>query len=152
MSSAPATQQVVAAPAPDPNSFGWQNETLSAVGRGKAPASTAGAQRQLVARNAARVAAIKDLKAQVRSLPVGSDKTVGAIMDSYLNVRRAVEKELQQAQVVGEQPFERGELEMTVKLSLAGISDLLKQNYITPNEELPKPPDSGEDTGVAPVT
>lgn len=147
--SSPAAESI---PAPvDPSSYSWQNTSLEAVGRGRAPASTAAPQRPLVARNAARVAAIKDLKAQVRNLPAGPDGTLGGIMDNYLAVRRAVEHQLEGAEMLDERSISSSESEVRVRLPLAPIAEILRQNYITPNEELPRPPSTGTE-GVPPVT
>ncbi len=153
MSSPQQPSAIVAAvAAPDPDSYPWQNESLEATGSASAPESTAGPQRQLVARNAARVAAIKDLKGQLRQLPAGPDGTLGSIMDKYLAVRRAVEKQLQLAEIVGENPLGTRQSEVRVRLGLTPIADILRQNYITPNEEPPRPPTTGDDTGVLPIT
>lgn len=149
MGGAP-TAEAVAAPV-DPSSYSWQGTSIEAVGRGSAPASTSAPQRPLVARNAARVAAIKDLKAQVRNLPAGPNGTLGSIMDNYLAVRRAVENQLQSAEMLDERSISSSETEVRVRLPLAPIADILRQNYITPNEELPRPPSSGTE-GVPPVT
>ena len=149
--SAPV-QTTMAAPAPDPNTFPWQNTAISATGRGRAPAGTSSAQRTLVAQNAARVAAIKDLKQSVRQLPVGTDLTVGAIMDNYMGIRRAIEKELQKAELVGEQPLEAGEYQVEVRAQLQAVAEILKKNNITPSEELPKPPSRGDELGVPAVS
>lgn len=102
--------------------------------------------------NAARVAALKDLKIRIRQLPVGTDQTVGSIMDNYIGIRRAIEKQVQQAQVVSEKPVENGGYETTVQTQLQPIADILKNNYITPTGELPKPPSRGDELGVPAVS
>jgi hypothetical protein len=153
--SAPAshpTTTVAATAPPDPNSFSWQTTSLSASGRGKAPNGTSAAQRTIVGQNVARVAALKDLKLRVRQLPVGTDQTVGSIMDNYIGVRRAIEKQIQQADVVSQQSIEGGEFEVQVQTPLQPIADILRSNYITPTEELPKPPSRGDELGVPAVS
>jgi hypothetical protein len=149
--SAPA-HTATAAPAPDPNSFQWQTATLSASGRGSAPSGTSSAQKAIASQNAARVAALKDLKIRIRQLPIGTEKTVGYIMDNYLGVRRAIEKQIQQAETVGQQELESGEAEVQVQTQLQPIADILKQNNITPTEQLPKAPSKGDEMGVPALT
>jgi hypothetical protein len=77
---------------------------------------------------------------QMRQLPVGTDHTVGSIMDSYLNVRRAIEKQIQRAETVSEVRVGPSEYEVHLKAPLSPIAQILKQSYITPNDALPKPP------------
>jgi hypothetical protein len=129
----------LATPAPDPSGYSWANEYVQGSGRAAAPKNTQTAQRDLAARNAARIAALKDLQMQMMQLPVGTDYTVGAIMDNYLNVRRAIEKQLQRAETLSEEKV-GAEYEVRVKAPLAPIAQILRQSYITPTEELPKPP------------
>jgi hypothetical protein len=151
--SAPShTAAAVPAPAPNTTGFDWAINSISATGRASAPGGTSAAQKQLAGLNAARVAALKDLKIRIRQLPVGTDQTVGSIMDNYIGVRRAVEKQIQQAQVVNQQPLESGEYETTVQTQLQPIAEILKNNYITPTEELPKPPSRGDELGVPAVS
>ena len=132
--------QIQNVPAPDPNGYPWENESVQGSGRGAAPKSTQSAQRDLAARNSARVAALKDLQMQMRQLAVGSDHTVGSIMDNYLNVRRAIEKQMQQAETLSEVKVGPSEYEVHLKAPLSPIAQILKQSYITPNNALPKPP------------
>jgi hypothetical protein len=127
-------------PAPDPNGYPWENESVQGSGRGGAPKNTQSAQRDLAARNSARVAALRDLQMQMRQLPVGTDHTIGSIMDNYLNVRRAIEKQMQRAETLSEVKVGPSEYEVHLKAPLSPIAQILKQSYITPNNELPKPP------------
>lgn len=152
LSGPSSAHTTVPAPAAEAGGYGWEGNVLEATGRAEAPEGTAAFQRSLVARNGARVAALKSLGQQVRALPVGSDLTIGSVMDTYLNVRRAVEKEVQKAEEVSERPDGSRGFEVQVRLPLAPIADILKQNHISPTEELPKPPSRGDETGVAPIT
>lgn len=73
-------------------------------------------------------------------------------MDNYIGVRRAIEKQIQRAEVVGQQPAEGGQYEVQVQAPLQPIADILKNNYITPTDELPKPPSRGDELGVPAVS
>jgi hypothetical protein len=147
-----APHAAIITPAPDPNSFPWQNTTLTASGRAEEPAGRSSAQRAIAGQNAARVAALKDLKIRVRQLPVGTDQTVGSIMDNYINIRRAIEKQIQKAELVSQQQIETGEYEVQLQITLQPIADILNQNYITPTGELPKPPARGDEQGIPAVS
>lgn len=149
MTSAPKAG-TAATSAPNPHSFGWETGAIEASGTGAPPSGVAGPQRVLGARNAAKVAALKSVKTQVRELPISSDQTVGSVMDKYLAIRRAVEKQLQSAEVVSEEQNDK-QYQVRVRLALQPIADMLRQNYINPTEELPAVP-TADDSGVAPVT
>jgi hypothetical protein len=149
LTTAPPAAPVVVQ-APDPDTYHWETGAIEASGTAKTATEVSGPQRMLGARNAAKVAALKSVKSQVRELAVREDQTLGGIMDKYLAIRRAVEKQLQSAEIIDEHQSGQ-QYEVKVRLSLKPVADLLRQNSITPTEELPATP-VADDTGVAPVT
>jgi hypothetical protein len=93
-------------------------------------------QAEITATNSARVHALTNLKDQVKALPVGSDQTVGSIMDTYITIRHAIEQEIATAQVLGSTPFQGG-TEVQVQLPLQRTASILQQYQITTDQELP---------------
>lgn len=148
--SNPAPQQVAIQAESQPTTppqqdfvlYPWENDTLTAVGTGLRPEGQLVAQATLSAKNSARINAINNLKQQVRELPVGSDQTVGSIMDTYLLIRRGVEKQLQDAATVSGDVTLNGTYELTVSMPLKPLAELLEKYAITPSEELPPVPDN----------
>lgn len=117
--------------------FVWEQQVLTATGRGSAPTGMPAAQGEMVAMNSARVRALAELTDQVRGFPVGTDQTVGSIMSTYLTIRHAIEQEIaQQAQVSGQRPL-GNETEVQVTMSMQGVARILQQHQITTDQELP---------------
>lgn len=117
--------------------FDWEYQVLSAAGRGTAPEGLPAAQAELAATNSARVHALAKLQDQIRQLPVGTDQTVGSIMDTYLTIRHAVEQEIAVAPLAGQQPVPGGGIEVQVSMSMQNIAKTLQQYQITTDQELP---------------
>lgn len=122
--------------------YPWENDTLQAKGTGVQPEDQKVAFASLSAKNSARINALNNLKQQVRDLPIGSDQSVGSIMDTYLLVRRGVEKHLQSAQTVSDTIAPNGAQEVTINLPLKPLAELLDKYAITPSQELPPIPDN----------
>lgn len=116
--------------------FVWEKQVLSGTGQGTAPAGMPGVQADMAATNAARVQALTQVQDQMKKLPVGTDQTVGTIMHTYLPIRRAIEQELSQAQVVSQQPTASG-VQVQVNLSMENVARILHQHNITTDQELP---------------
>jgi hypothetical protein len=113
--------------------FVWAGDNVEADGRGIAPATiTEEPQRSLAAKQAAKTAAIAGLKHRVSRLTITGSQTVGTAMAINLSVKRAIEKSLQNAEVVEEKEIEPGVWEVRMRAPLAPISDILLQHNITP--------------------
>jgi hypothetical protein len=134
-----SNQQQPAAFPSHPSGFGWATQTLQAVGQGAATEGMPTAQREVAARNSATLHAKANLKEKVRALPVGTDQTVGSIMNTYITLRLAVEQEIAAAKVTGLRPLPNGQTEVQVELPMQNTATLLAQHHITPDEALPEP-------------
>lgn len=120
-------------PAAAESPFAWAKDSVEADGRGIAPSNvTDEPQRSLAAKQAAKAAAIAGLKHRVARLTIAGSHTVGTAMNINLSVKRAIEKYLQNAEVVHEQEIEPGVWEVRMRAPLAPISDILIQHRITP--------------------
>ncbi len=138
VSEPPASAQPNVVLTAHPSGFQWAGQTLEASGKGTAAEGVPAVQADLAAKNSARVDALRNLKAQVSGLPVGTDQTVGSIMDSYITIRHAVEQEISRAQDVGSQPLAQGGVDMQVQLPLQNVANILQQYQITTDQELPE--------------
>jgi hypothetical protein len=116
--------------------FAWEQQVLSATGKGSAPEGIPPAQAGLVASNSARVHALAQLKEQIKDLPVGTDQTVGSIMNTYLTIRHAIEQELASASITGQRQLASG-MEIQVTMSMQNVARILQQYHITTDQELP---------------
>lgn len=121
-----------------PSGFEWAPQTLQATGHGAQLPGMTGPQSDLAASNSAKAHALVNLKSQVKRLPVGSDQTVGSIMDTYITVRHAVDQEIASAQVLATRPLPDGRTEVQVGLPMQNIATILQQYQITPDQELPQ--------------
>lgn len=122
---------------PHPTGFAWATQTLRGTGQGRAPEGMPRAQGDVAARVSATAHARAALKQQVRALPVGSDQTVGSIMDAYITLRLAVEQEVNGARVISANPLPDGSTEATVELQMEKVASLFQKHQITPDQELP---------------
>jgi hypothetical protein len=120
-----------------PSGFEWASRTLQASAQGNAAPGMPASQRELAAQNSATLHAKASLKEQVRALPVGTDQTVGSIMDTYITLRLGVEQEIAAAKVTGTRPENNGSAEVQVELPMQKIATLLQQHQITPDQALP---------------
>ncbi|MCX7719021.1 MAG: hypothetical protein N2111_11570 [Candidatus Sumerlaeaceae bacterium] len=121
--------------------FAWATREVTATGRGSAPAHLSEEpQRSLAGKQAAKAAAISELKRQVAALPVDPTHTVGAFMDESLGLKRAIDRHVQQAQVIASREVSPGLFEVTLRTPLAPVADILKQFSITPGNLPPPPP------------
>lgn len=132
-----AGQPPEAAYAVHPSGFAWATQTLKATGKGAAPEGMPVSHAEMAAANSARVHALTNLKAQMKALPVGTDQTVGSIIDTYITIRHAVEQEIATAQVTGSTPLPQGQIEVQVELPMQRVAMILQQYQITPDQELP---------------
>jgi hypothetical protein len=118
--------------------FSWASEAVEADGRGIAPANvTDETQRTLAARQAAKTAAIAGLKTRISRLTITGSQTVETAMSINLSVKRAIEKYLQNAEVVYEKEIEPGVWEVRMRAALAPVSEILNQHRITPEQGIP---------------
>lgn len=120
-----------------PTGFDWAQQTLKASGQGATPEGMPAAQASLTASNAARIHALTNLKSQIKRLPVGSDQTVGSIMETYITIRHAIDQEIATASVSGQRPLPTGGLEIQVTLPLQNVATILQRYQITTDQELP---------------
>ena len=135
---------------PMPGEFPWARGAYEGIGEGSADSSAAESQRQLLGTQAAKTAAIANLKAQVSKLPVAEGANVGSVMRENIAVRRAVEKYLQTAPVVGQRETRPGRYEVRVRAPLAPVGDILRQNQYTPESLAPML--APQETSVPPVS
>jgi hypothetical protein len=136
-------------PPPAPGVFGWGAQVLEATGTANQPESGAGPERFFVGQQASKTAALAELKKQVLSLPVTPEYTLASIVASNLSVKRAVERQLQTAQVISQQQVAHGVFQTRVRLQLESIADILAQHNITPEGMPPLP---GEPEKLPPLT
>jgi len=122
---------------PHPSGFDWATQSLRATGQGTASEGMPAAQRDVAARASATAHAKANLKEQVKALPVGTDQTVGSIMNSYITIRVAIEQEIAGAKVIGTSPSPTGPVEAEVEMPMQKIATILQQHQITPHQELP---------------
>lgn len=132
---ASSTMPVAGTPA-TAGDFGWANQTLSASGRATSSSNMSEPQRSLYARQAARTAAISQLKTQLAGLPVTSDTSLGALLEQNNGLRHAIDRSVQKAQDVNAGEIQPGLFEVRVQMPLSIISEILHQNYVTP-ESIP---------------
>ena len=131
---------------PDPNEFPWKYDAVEAVGTADSPrAVTSDLQRVMIGQQAAKTAAIANLKKQIASLRVTPDHTLGAIMKQNLGVKVAVEQRLQSADVLSQQRTADNGFEVRVRMPLKPIAEVLEKQYITP-EGVPAMPERRDDT------
>ena len=121
----------------NPTGFTWAQQTLTATGRGKAPGGMPAVQAEQAAASSGRIRALAGLKDQVKDLPVGSDQTVGSIMNTYLTIRHAIEQEIAIAPNAGQQRNADGSVTVQVAMPMQGIADILHRYNITTDQELP---------------
>jgi hypothetical protein len=121
-----------AASQPMPGEFSWARSSYEGVGESAAGTDAGDSQQALLGTQSAKTAAIANLKTKVNRLPVAEGATVGTVMRENIAVRRAVEKYLQTASVVGQRETQPGRYEVRVRASLAPIGDILQQNQYTP--------------------
>lgn len=121
-----------------PGSFVWMTSTIEATGTARSDDASA-ATRLIVGQQAAKTAALADLKRQVSALPVTPQENLGQIMMRSISVKRAVEKHLQSAKVVSGEQTAPGSFTVRVRLPLAPIADILRQHNITPEGMPPLP-------------
>ncbi len=125
---AESSAEVAASPA-----FSWAQEVAEADGRGIAPPTlTEEPQRSLAAKQSARTAAIAGLKLRVERLPITATQTVGTAMNLNLSVKRAIEKHLQNAEIVYEKEIQPGVWEVRMRAPLAPVAEILQRHHITP--------------------
>lgn len=115
------------------------------------PASLDAGAGFFVKQQAAKTAALANLKQQVLSLPVTSENNLAQIVASNLSVRRAVERQLQTAKVVSQQQAAPGTFEARVQLPLKPVADILRQHNISP-EGLPPLPESASGDKLPPLS
>jgi len=120
-----------------PSGFDWATQTLRATGQGTAAEGMPAAQRDVAAQASATAHAKANLKEQVRALPVGTDQTVGSIMNSYITLRVAIEQEIASAKVIGTRPSFSGTTEAEVEMPMQQIATILQKHQITTDQELP---------------
>ena len=142
-SSALAVSQSAPSFPSHPSGFDWANRTLKASGQGSAAPGMPRAQQDVAASTSAAAHARASLKEQVRALPVGTDQTVGSIMNTYGAIRLSVEREIESARVTNTKPGINGTAEAEVELPMQGIANILQQYTITPDQELPAPNAAG---------
>ena len=143
--------EAVSQGAAPPGEFSWSRQVIESEGTAGASRDAKGAQGRLASKQAAKSDAIASLKVRVRALPVSGGETVGSLMSQNMGLKRAVEKQLQGAQVVSEGQSPDGGYTVRVKLALAPIAEILKQNFITP-DNLPPAAPSPDNNGVPPLT
>ena len=86
-----------------PGAFPWSNETVEATGTNSAPRSVGNeVQRSVVAKQAAKTAAIANLKEKIMGLSVTSSRSLGSVTSQNLAIKRAIEQYLQAVKVVSE--------------------------------------------------
>jgi hypothetical protein len=121
--------------------FAWASREITATARGAVPAHVSGEpQRSLAGTQAAKAAAIGELRRQVAALPVDPTHTVGSFMDESLGLKRAIDRQLQKAAVTAAREVSPGLFEVTVRAPLAPVADILRQFSITPGNLPPPPP------------
>ena len=148
--SALAVNQPQAAFPAHPSGFDWAGQTLRATGEGKASNGMPKSQRQLAANTSAAAHARASLKEQVKGLPVGTDQTIGSIMNAYSPIRLAVEREVESAKVISNTPGSNGaSAEAQVELPMQSIANILQQHQITPDQELPGGNETAPAVGVS---
>lgn len=136
---------------PGPNEFPWKFEAVEAVGTADShSAVSSDLQRVMIGQQAAKTAAIANLKKQVMALRVTEDHSLGSIMKQNLGVKVAVEQRLQSADVVSQQRTPTGGFEVRVRMPLQSIAEVLEKQFITP-EGLPTMPERRDDS-VPPVS
>lgn len=140
-----------AQPEASTDGFPWAGNVIEATATGSPPKDVQGEpQRSLMGRQAAKSAAIKQLKTQVERLHVSEDVNVGQLMKKTLALKYAIEQRLQQsAQIVSETRIAPDVYQTQVRLPLQQISDILADYYITP-EGLPQMPEKKND--IPPVS
>jgi hypothetical protein len=134
-----------------PGEFAWARGAIEARGTGSAPVTVSSEpQRSVIARRAAKTAAITNLKQQMSRISVTDAQTLGSVMAQNLGVKRAIEQALQSAQVESEREVGPGVYEARMRFPLAPIAEILMQNHITP-EGVPETPQT-EATGIPPLS
>lgn len=147
----PAATSRQQARTPAPNEFPWKYDAVEAVGTTGSPRAVASdLQRVMIGQQAAKTAAIADLKRQVMALRVTPELTLGAIMKQNLGVKVGVEQRLQSADVTSQQRTPDNGFEVRVRMPLEPIAEVLEKQYITP-EGMPALPERRDD-GVPPVS
>jgi hypothetical protein len=134
-----------------PGEFSWANQVIESDGSSGSSGTASGAQAKLANKQAAKTDAMAALKVRVRALPVAGGETVGSLMTQNMGLKRSIEKQLQSAQVVSEGQAPDGGYSVHVRLALAPIAEILKQNFITP-DNLPPATPAKDNNGVPPLT
>jgi hypothetical protein len=134
-----------------PGAFPWSNETIEATGTNSGPRNLGNeVQASVVAKQAAKTAAIANLKEKIMNLNVTSSRSLGSVMSQNLGIKRAVEQYLQATKVVSEREVMTGIWEVKVKANMAPISYILERNHVT-SDNVPSA-ESTSKTRVPPVS
>lgn len=121
--------------------FAWAQDALEASGTGTVPPdATTEPQRSLIAKQAAKTAAIANLKTQMSKLSISEERTLGTVMDENIGISHAIERYMQSAQVVSEEEVMSGIFEVRVRLSMAAVAQILEQYHIGAGDNEPDPP------------
>ena len=131
---------VLASPA---DSLNWQDSTITVIGMGAPPANARNAaQARMMARRAAVVDGYRQLAEIVKGVNVDSESTVENFMVTSDVTRTKVNALVQGAQVISEKATPDGGYEVTMKISMFGVSNSLADAVMPrnePKETFPEP-------------
>ena len=113
----------------------WQDGSITVVGMGAPPANARNAaQARMMARRAAVVDGYRQLAEVVKGVNVDSESTVENFMVTSDVTRTKVNALVQGAQVISERPTQDGGYEVTMKISMFGVSNSLADAVMPRNE------------------
>ena len=113
----------------------WQDGSITVVGMGAPPANARNAaQARMMARRAAVVDGYRQLAEVVKGVNVDSESTVENFMVTSDVTRTKVNALVQGAQVISERPTQDGGYEVTMKISMFGVSKSLADAVMPRNE------------------
>ena len=129
--------------APDANGMDWSDNSITVIGMGAPPANARNAaQARMMARRAAVVDGYRQLAEVVKGVNVDSESTVENFMVTSDITRTKVNALVQGAQVIREQATSDGGYEVTMKISMFGVSNSLAEAVLPRNvehESFPEP-------------